>query len=185
MKQIFAILSGLTLIYIMTVVFANSVMDDLADNIIRFHVVANSNSESDQKIKLKIRDEILKSDIKIEDRTSAFSALRKMEEISNKVLQKEGFSYGARANLGYFKFPEKKYGRITLPKGSYNAVRIVLGKGLGENWWCILSPPACVIDKTVKFDEDALKSQLSPKTYAVISQDFKFKSKLLEILKKF
>ncbi len=185
MKQFFTLLTGLTIIYLMTVVFANSVMDDLSENIIRLHIVANSNSKKDQEVKLKIRDEILQADINIDDRASAISNMRKIEEISNRVLSENGFSYGAKSDFGNFKFPEKTYGRITLPKGNYYGINVILGNGNGQNWWCILSPPACLMEGTVKFDDDVLKSRLNDETFMVISNDYKYKSKLYEFAKNF
>ena len=183
MKKLFAILSFVTLIYIMSVVFANSVMNDLSQNIIRLHIVANSDSEIDQNIKLKIRDEILRADINIDDFNSAAKNIHKIETLSNSVLSENGFSYGAVVNLGNFKFPEKKYDQITLPSGNYNGINVILGEGVGKNWWCVLSPPSCIMDKTVKFDENPLKNTLNKQTFAVISGDFKYKFKLFDFVK--
>lgn len=185
MKKFIAVISAVTLIYAISVIFADSVMNDLSGNIIRLHIVANSNSERDQEIKLKIRDEILKSDINIDDFQSAAKNIYKIEHIANSVLAENNFSYGAAVNLGYFKFPEKKYDQIILPAGKYNGINVVLGKGNGKNWWCVLSPPACIMDKTVKFDDDALKNVLNEQTMAVISGDFKYKFKIFEIIDKF
>ncbi len=183
MKQIFAILTGLTLVYLMTVVFANSVMDDLSDNIIRLHIIANSDSSKDQDIKLKIRDELLRADINITDKQSAVKNLRKAEKLASEILLKNGFTYGAKVNFGNFYFPEKSYDGITLPAGYYNGVKVVLGEGKGQNWWCILSPPACLMEGCVKFDDTPLKSRLEDKTFSFISDNYKYKSKILEVLK--
>lgn len=184
MKQLFTLLTGLTIIYLMTVVFANSVMDDLSENIIRLHVVANSDQKKDQEIKLKIRDEILRADINIEDRSSAILNIRRIEKIANNVLFENGFSYGAKVDFGNFKFPEKSYDEITLPEGNYYGINVILGNGEGKNWWCILSPPACLMEGCVKFDDEALKSRLHDETYMVISKNYKYKSKIAEIFKK-
>lgn len=183
MRKIFAILCAVTLIYIMSAVFANSVMDDLSQNIIRLHIVANSDSKCDQEIKLEIRDAILRADINIDDFNSAAKNIHKIENIANSVLSENGFSYGAVVNLGNFKFPEKKYDQITLPAGNYNGINVILGKGEGKNWWCVLSPPSCIMDKTVKFDETPLKNTLNRQTFSVISGDFKYKFKLFEFVK--
>lgn len=185
MKKIFAALLGLTLVYIMTVVFANNVMSELQENIIRFHVIANSDSEIDQDIKLKIRDAVLKSNLSISDEKTSIDNLYKIEQIANNVLRENNFSYGASACYGYFDFPQKNYGKISLPKGKYKSIRIILGSGLGQNWWCILSPPACLMDGTVKFDENVLKSRLSKSTYAIISEDIQYDFKLKELFKKY
>ena len=183
MKQLFTLLTGLTIIYLMTVVFANSVMEDLSENIIRLHVVANSDQKKDQEIKLKIRDEILRADINIEDRSSAILNIRRIEKIANNVLFENGFSYGAKVDFGNFKFPEKSYDEITLPEGNYYGINVILGNGEGKNWWCILSPPACLMEGCVKFDDEALKSRLHDETYMVISKNYKYKSKIAEIFK--
>ena len=184
MKKFFAALSGLTLVYIMTVVFANNVMSDLQENIIRFHVIANSDSQADQEIKLKIRDAVLNSEISVSDEKTSIENLYKIEQIANNVLSENNFGYGAAACYGFFDFPEKSYGKISLTSGKYKSIRIVLGNGLGKTWWRILSPPACLMDGTVKFDENALKAKLSKTTYAVISEDIKYDFKIIELLKK-
>ena len=183
MKQVFTLLAGLTIIYLMTVVFANSVMEDLSENIIRLHIVANSDEKNDQEIKLKIRDEILRADINIEDKKSAVINTRKIEKIANSVLFENGFSYGAKVNFGNFKFPEKSYDEITLPAGNYYGINVILGNGEGKNWWCILSPPACLMEGCVKFDDEALKSRLHDETFMVISKNYQYKSKIAEIFK--
>lgn len=184
MKRIFMLLTGLTLVYIMTVVFADSVMRDLNENIIRFHIIANSDTDCDQQIKLKIRDEILKADININDRSSAIYNMRKIEKIANRVLRENGFSYGACVSFGNFAFPEKSYDEITLPSGNYNGIKVMLGESKGKNWWCILSPPACFVEGTVKFDDEVLKDKLDEKTISVISGNYKYSFKLYEIFKK-
>lgn len=183
MKQVFILLTGLTIIYMMTVVFANSVMEDLSENIIRLHIVANSDEDIDQQIKLKIRDEILRADINVEDKASAIFNMRKIEKIANDVLFENGFSYGAKVNFGNFKFPEKSYDEITLPEGSYYGINVILGNGNGKNWWCVLSPPACIMEGCVKFDDEALKSRLQDETFMVISNNYQYKSKIVEIFK--
>lgn len=183
MKHFFILLTGLTIIYMMTVVFANSVMEDLSENIIRLHIVANSDNQKDQKIKLEIRDEILRADINIEDRNSAILNVRKIEKIANRVLLKNGFSYGAKVDFGNFKFPEKSYDEITLPAGNYYGINVILGNGQGKNWWCVLSPPACLMEGCVKFDDEALKSRLNDETFMVISKNYQYKSKIAEIFK--
>jgi stage II sporulation protein R len=126
------------------------------DKLIRFHVIANSDLNEDQAVKLKVRDAIL-SDVgpKLSKSSSREESLKilqanlgKIESISNKILSKEGQNYRAQAMLGDFNFPIKKYGTITLPAGEYKAVRVVLGDGEGKNWWCVMFPPLCFIDIT-------------------------------------
>ena len=122
--------------------------------LIRFHVIANSDSEKDQALKRKIRDLI------VEEMTPAFAGinnleeartavrlnLSRMEEIARAEIAREGFDYNVKAMLGRFWFPVKNYGDFTLPAGEYEAVRVVIGEGQGANWWCVLFPPVCFQD---------------------------------------
>ncbi|SKA76247.1 stage II sporulation protein R [Caloramator quimbayensis] len=124
--------------------------------LLRFHVIANSDSYEDQSVKLKVRDAILKNiGPQLEKCSNLDESLKvieankdKIEEISNDILKKEGKDYNAKAMLGEFQFPVKTYGSITLPAGEYTALRVVLGNGDGKNWWCVMFPPLCFIDIT-------------------------------------
>jgi stage II sporulation protein R len=125
-------------------------------NIIRFHVVANGNSKEEQELKLHVRDAVLEA---LEDDLSNFdnideardyikSHLETIEAIAKKVVRERGKDYDVKALFGKFQFPVKTYGFITLPSGEYEALRIIIGKGEGKNWWCILFPPLCFVDVT-------------------------------------
>jgi stage II sporulation protein R len=120
---------------------------------LRLHVVANSNSTEDQEVKLKVRDELLGfSGQAMEEATSREAAedyvLSHMAEIDRNAedaLKQNGFDYGATVSVGEFYFPEKTYGDTVYPAGNYQAVKIVLGAGQGDNWWCVIFPPLCLI----------------------------------------
>lgn len=130
--------------------------EDINDKLIRFHVVANSDSEGDQNVKLQIRDEILqkygtiisKSSSRDESLQLISENLQEIENTANDILKKEGKDYCATAVLGDSIFPVKQYGTITLPAGEYTALKVVLGEGGGKNWWCVMFPPLCFIDIT-------------------------------------
>lgn len=141
----------------------------LGDKLVRFHVVANSNSIEDQSIKLKIRDMVL-SEIggrleKLETRAAALEYLKnhlsEIESIANRLLSDAGFPYLSRAYVDKFNFPVKSYGETTLPEGSYTALKIVLGNGNGKNWWCVMFPPLCFIDITRGLASEESNKQLS------------------------
>lgn len=128
----------------------------VTEHLLRFHVIANSDSPTDQQIKLKIRDQILRNmDPKLHQATDLDSAkkiaatnLKVIEGIANLELKKAGFPYQAKASLGEYDFPTKSYGTFVLPAGKYQAVRIQLGRAEGKNWWCVLFPPLCFVDIT-------------------------------------
>lgn len=124
-----------------------------AENLIRFHVLANSDSAADQALKRKVRDRIVQvmspklskaADIK-EARKIAQENLGDMEKLAAQVIKEEGGEYPVSAGLGKFPFPSKSYGQLTLPAGEYEAVRVVIGQGAGANWWCVLFPPLCFV----------------------------------------
>ena len=126
------------------------------EQLIRFHVIANSDTPQDQELKRKVRDAIVQAMAPEfrqakslnEAKTLAKDNLSRMEELAFIQVQAAGKLYPVQAKLGTFQFPTKTYGKFTLPAGSYEAVRVVIGKGEGSNWWCVLFPPLCFIDLT-------------------------------------
>lgn len=171
---------SLILISIVYIVFPYiySKKDETAFNVnkdmIRFHVIANSDSKNDQKLKLRIRDKIL------EEMGSEFNESKSIEnsrEIINKNLNKikdiaeneiiaEGKDYNVEVVLGNDKFPTKTYGDLTLPAGEYEALKVVIGEGKGQNWWCVMFPPLCFVDITHSvspMDEEEFKEEINKK----------------------
>lgn len=124
--------------------------------LIRLHVLANSDSTQDQAVKLKVRDAIIEYMAPYLRDVNDASAARQivlshrdaLESISNQVLTENGLNYPVQIEIGYFDFPVKSYGNLTLPAGKYEAVRVLIGSAAGKNWWCVLFPPLCFIDVT-------------------------------------
>ncbi|WP_129599200.1 stage II sporulation protein R [Anaerophilus nitritogenes] len=123
-------------------------------HLIRFHVLANSDDPKDQELKLKVRDKIIKemnpkfekSKSLEESRQMIEENIKEIENIAKNEIKKNNKSYKVTASLGDYDFPTKNYGAITLPAGNYEALRVVIGKGEGQNWWCVMFPPLCFID---------------------------------------
>ena len=190
MKKIFFALAIFILFTMLSASYSEQIMNDLNENIIRLHILAQSNSEYDQKIKLEVRNEILKAvkDIDIKKNSEFLSTA---QNTANRYLNENNISYRAKAIKGKFHFPQKTYNNITLPSGEYNGIRIVLGEGKGENWWCIMYPPLCVTQSgelnTNKNTELKLKDSLSSDTYELITNDskkIKLKFKTVEFFNK-
>lgn len=126
----------------------------LEDKYMRFHVVANSDSSEDQELKLKVRDRLLSEfketfeDVKSVDEAEARirAELKRLEEVANDEIQRQGKDYDAKATVGFFDFPIKAYGNLVLPAGKYHALKVVIGEGEGANWWCVMFPPLCFVD---------------------------------------
>lgn len=149
----------------------NKAQQDIASKLIRLHVIANSNSDRDQALKLKVRDSIVKALDKeframnnIEDtRNYIKNNLDKIEKIAKREVQGNGENYNVKALFGKFPFPVKTYGYVTLPAGEYEALRVVIGSGKGANWWCVLFPPLCFVDITRDISDD--KDSVDIKTF--------------------
>ena len=120
----------------------------LADSVIRLHVIANSDSASDQAMKLRARDAVLSraEDIlrQAADRPDAQARLRTaLPELEQAAFDACGGSYPVRAELTMTEFPLKEYDGFALPAGEYLALRVIIGEGAGRNWWCVVYPPLC------------------------------------------
>ena len=126
----------------------------IAPSILRFHVLANSDSSEDQAMKLEVKDFLLE---KI--RTEAGENTGKqelcqylaehrddLEKAAGELIRSRGFSYGASIRLEICEFPARTYGDMTFPAGTYEAVRVLLGEGQGKNFWCVLYPSLCYTD---------------------------------------
>ncbi len=144
----------------------------IAPEILRFHVLANSDSSEDQEIKLEVKSLLLdriQQEVTADSRESVetyiYEHTEELEQIASNFLEANGFSYGADIRMETCEFPQKTYGDMTFPAGVYDAVRVVLGAGEGQNFWCVLYPSLCYLDSTyaVVPDEskDALKSLVS------------------------
>lgn len=172
---------------------------NLAKEVFRFHVLADSDSEEDQAVKLKVRDQVIsymKKEMKedqVEDSAQgtkrwAAEHLKELEQVSEEVIREEGYSYDAHAQITNCYFPEKRYGDVTFPKGYYEALRICLGSAKGHNWWCVLYPNLCFTDSTCAVVDEKgkgkLKSTLTAEEYEMVTAvtEFKMKSYFLEKL---
>lgn len=125
-----------------------------SDQLIRFHVLANSDSEQDQELKRAVRDAILKDvsprlagSQSLEESRQILKQVRPdMESIGRSVVSSWGKDYTVSTEYGHSSFPTKSYGSLVLPAGEYEALRVVIGEGQGSNWWCVLFPPLCFVD---------------------------------------
>ena len=118
---------------------SESTVSDISSGIIRLHILANSNSDDDQMLKLKVRDRLLEET----DNMNEDIDLKKIKGICRDEIKRNGYDYDVEVCFGKFYFPTKTYENISLPAGDYNAVRVLIGKAEGENWWCVMYPPLC------------------------------------------
>ncbi len=158
------------------------------DSVIRLHILANSDSEPDQQLKLKVRDAIIaQSGDLFTDVESGNLPLEEMQELSekfvviaNRVIEENGFGYKAEAVWGKEDYPTREYDGITFPSGEYYSLRINLGESAGNNWWCVLFPPLCTNASSARegLEEMGISSS-SGKVYT--SRRYVFRFKILEL----
>ena len=126
------------------------------EDLIRLHVLANSDSLTDQQLKLKVRDAIIDYLAPYLSNVTTKSAAKKVVleqkdnliDIGKQVVVMNGADYPIEIQIGMFEFPIKSYGSLVLPAGKYEAVRVLVGQAEGRNWWCVLFPPLCFVDIT-------------------------------------
>ncbi len=157
----------------------------LADKLIRLHVVANSDSEADQQIKLQVRDAVLsEASALLEDaqdpRAALEAGLPQIESAANACLRSLGSTDRATATLGEELFPTREYETFSLPAGSYTALRVTIGAGAGHNWWCVVFPSLCM-PAAGDLEEAAQAAGLTEEEIHLITEDspgyeLKFKS---------
>lgn len=195
---IIIILSILLILYttICAISYVQAVSTDISDSVFRLHVIANSNSDEDQNLKYKVRDNLLNYMNNIcKDCTSKEEAINIVSEhqeefrqVALETIKNEGYSYDVKIEIGNFEFPTKQYGDISLPAGFYDALKVEIGKAEGRNWWCVMFPSLCFVDISSGIvpeeSKEDLQNVLSDEEYAIISNNsnygIKFKFKLLE-----
>ena len=165
----------------------NKIQQNLKNNLIRFHVRANSVSSFDQACKLKVRDAVISKVSQMMDKADtkeeAFDILKKQKDsiknTAQEILKKEGVIQKVKVHFVQEKFPEKTYGQYTFPEGIYDALRIDLGEAKGHNWWCVLYPSLCFRDAANAVvpneGKEKLKHVLTEEEYSEITAGTEFK----------
>ena len=181
--------------------------DDIKDKLIRFHVIANSDTDEDQNLKLKVRDKVVEA---LSEKLSNVNSLEEAEkvleenidyvnEIAKEVIEENNYTYEVTTMLSYENFPDKVYGDCVFPQGNYEAFRVIIGEGKGQNWWCVMFPSLCFVDESKNsVDSSYLKEEIEniePKNNETINEDkeknkessnvnngVKFKFKIVEVI---
>ena len=169
--------------------------EEIYDNVIRLHILANSDSAEDQTLKLELRDYIVSSyssDLsKLKNREEAEekvkSILREIENDSESFVRSKGYVYKVKVSLSEEFYPTREYENCSFPAGKYLSLRIVIGNGEGQNWWCVLFPPLCTEIATQQItDYSDVSAGLTKEQYNLISETdndrYIVKFKILEAL---
>lgn len=169
---------------------------EIYDSVLRLHILANSDSDEDQALKLKVRDAILAEGGELfrdcrdlQEATDAVEKKReKLLEIARRTIADEGYDYPVELKLSEEEYPIRTYGAVCFPSGRYLSLQILIGEAEGKNWWCVLFPPLCLSAATeTKENEDAFISiGLSTDQYRVITETqeppYKVRFKILEVI---
>ena len=156
--------------FLMTGVWALNTQRDLADKVVRLHVLANSDTEEDQALKLLVRDAVRES-------------LPELEAIAEETVRANGYDYAVTAELEDTAFPTKEYDGFSLPAGEYLALRILIGEGVGQNWWCVVFPPLCTA-ASADVPETALAAGLTEDQVSLMTEEdggYQLKFKAVEL----
>ncbi len=152
----------------------------IAGEVLRFHVLANSDSEEDQNLKMEVKNKILDYlEPRIRDlgsreevKAAVQDIMPELEGYAESLIQARGYDYPVKGEITVCPFPEKTYGDCTLPAGDYEALRLTIGKGEGKNWWCILFPGLCFTDcigeAVPKEEKEELRGLLTDEEYRSI-----------------
>ncbi len=176
--------------------YAQNISEDIANNVFRLHVLANSDRDEDQNLKYKVRDSLLTYMNSIckncKNKQEAIALVQENKDVFQKIaletIRNEGYSYDVTIRIGNFEFPTKDYGDISLPAGFYDALRVEIGEAKGRNWWCVMFPPLCFVDISSgvvpEESKKLLENNMSEEEFALVSEDtnadIKFKFKVLE-----
>lgn len=188
-------------VFLLSVNYVKAVSYNLSDSVFRLHIIANSDSENDQNLKLKVRDNVIEYMNTLtsncsnkEDVISIVSDnLDNFKNIALNTIKENGYNYDVNIEVGNFYFPTKTYGDISFPSGNYDALKIEIGQAVGQNWWCVLFPPLCFVNSTTGIvpedSKEELKENITSEGYKIISEgntnetgepDIKIKFKLIE-----
>ena len=154
------------------------------EGIIRFHVIANSDSDEDQELKFKVRNRVLgKVQNALEGSQGAAQTrayieknLEEIEACARQCVRAEGYDYNVKARIGVTAIPAKQYDAVYFPAGSYEALTITIGEGKGQNWWCVVFPPLCLVDARESGHDELFAEDAQGRLV--------LKSKVVELLKK-
>ena len=195
-KYLFLIIA---IFFISFVFYSASIQKSISSKVLRLHILANSNSPFDQELKLKVRDDVINYITPLlKNSSSLYETKEIISENMNNINAKaqetvsKYSNYKTYTSLASSNFPTKHYENFSFPAGNYEALKIIIGEGNGNNWWCVMFPPLCFTNSSSgEFDKDSekqLKKSLSNEEYELVNNykkpDVKIKFKILEWLNK-
>lgn len=199
-RKILILILTLSLLFLVLSILPVHGENDIYDNVVRLHVLANSDSEEDQALKLKVRDAILAESGELFEhcatKEEAVCAIKqnmeRIQRIAEKTVKDEGYDYPIEIKLGEEEYPTRVYESMAFPAGSYLSLRVLIGEGEGQNWWCVLFPPLCLsaasTSQQVHAEDAFISVGLTEDQYKIITETDKptytVRFKVLEVIRK-
>ncbi len=158
-------------------------VEEIRENVLRLHILANSDSEEDQQLKLKVRDRLLEVGGEIFENTGSKEEMISLAEdnterltaAAKEVINENGYDYDVRIEVGETKFDERVYNEVTMPAGVYTAVNVYIGEAAGHNWWCVMFPPMCL---PAAEESEELDDVLSDEQLDIVENNEKYEIRL-------
>lgn len=187
-----SVVIALVAIFVFSVAGFGAECNSVRNDVLRLHILANSDSEADQAVKLLVRDALLESGSElfsgVADKETAAVILSKERDkiigIAESVLRENGFSYSVDVKLVTEYFTTRVYDDFTMPAGEYLALKVILGEGGGHNWWCVMFPPLCLPAATEKCDIDAFFGE-NGADIIESSPEYEIRFKIVEVFESF
>ena len=185
-----------TVLFLSSGAFALRTQEDLADKVVRLHVLANSDSEEDQALKLIVRDAVLEKTRTllehVDQKEKAEEILREaiptLEDVARQALQQAGADNTVTVTLGQEEYPTRQYESLAFPAGEYLSLRVMIGEAEGQNWWCVLFPPLCLsaATDTASAEDAFIAVGLTDDQYKIITETdsttYQVRFKILETI---
>ncbi len=158
-------------------------VEEIRENVLRLHILANSDSDEDQQLKLKVRDRLLEVGGEIFENTGskeemislAENNVERLTAAAKEVINENGYDYDVRIEIGETKFDERVYNEVTMPAGIYTAVNVYIGEAAGHNWWCVMFPPMCL---PAAEESEELDDVLSDEQLDIVENNEKYEIRL-------
>lgn len=189
-------IKSISIAFVLTVIYSmipfQAECSDISNEVFRLHILANSDSDYDQSLKIKVRDKVLEytealfenAKSKEEAENVISESLQSISNVAYAEVLENGYTYSVKAEITNMYFATRYYDNYTLPSGMYDALRITIGSGKGQNWWCVMYPSICISTEAEEQDEKA-REVFDENQYNIVKNEkFRYKFKIVEIFEK-
>lgn len=189
-------IKALSVAFVLAVIYSllpfQAQCSEISKEVFRIHVLANSDSEQDQALKLKVRDRVLEyteemfrnATSKQEAETLVLNNIQSIADTAYKEILDNGYNYAVKAEVTKMYFTTRYYENYTLPSGMYDALRLTIGEGKGHNWWCVMYPSICI--SSAQEQDSRAKQVFDEQQYDIVkNEQYEYKFKIVELFEKF